>query len=127
MYYLFLLFYLLKYFLHLTYMTKVTTLAEAILQKPNIILQLKHDYDQLLHQNQKLSKEVKQLRTLLKESIAREEDLDLELRVSIIREEKADTKIEHLHRELDKLTDLQVHHSSRRDPNYTHTTFNITG
>ena len=127
MYYLFLLFYLLKYFLHFTYMTKVTTLAEAILQKPNIILQLKHDYDQLLHQNQKLSKEVKQLRTLLKESIAREEDLDLELRVSIIREEKAETKIEHLHRELDKLTNLQVHHSSRRDPNYTHTTFNITG
>ena len=108
-------------------MTRVTTLAEAILQKPNIILQLKHDYDQLLHQNQKLSKEVKQLRTLLKESIAREEDLDLELRVSIIREEKAETKIEHLHRELDKLTNLQVHHSSRRDPNYTHTTFNITG
>jgi hypothetical protein len=51
----------------------------------------------------------------------------LELRLSIIREEKADTTIDELHRKLDKLTDTPPHHSSRRDPNFTHTTFNITG
>ena len=108
-------------------MTNVTTLAEAILKKPNIILQLKSDYDQLLHQNQNLNQEVSMLRNLLKQSMGREEDLDRELRLSIIREERADEKIEHQYRELIKLTNLQVYHSSRRDPNYTHTTFNITG
>ena len=108
-------------------MNHTLTLAEEILKKPDFILKLKLTNDQLLHQNQRLNQEVDHLRTLLKESIQREEDLDLELRLSIIREEKADTTIDELHRKLDKLTDTLPHHSSRRDPNFTHTTFNITG
>lgn len=108
-------------------MNHTLTLAEEILKKPDFILKLKLTNEQLLHQNQRLNQEVDHLRTLLKESIQREEDLDLELRLSIIREEKADTTIDELHRKLDKLTDTPPHHSSRRDPNFTHTTFNITG
>ena len=71
------------------------TLAESILKKPSIILEIKSDNILLFHQNQELNKEISMLRNLLKESIQREENLDHELRLSIIREERADEKIEH--------------------------------
>mgnify|MGYP005681245247 CR=1 FL=1 len=88
------------------------TLAESILKKPSIILEIKSDNILLFHQNQELNKEISMLRNLLKESIQREENLDHELRLSIIREERADEKIEHQYRELSKLTNTYVHRTT---------------